>query len=257
MSPPSSHRGSPVPYERRGWKAHGRAALTERLGLKATALLIAVLLWLVVSARQPTESYVDVRVMPELDSSLALLDQPPHVRALVAGRAADIVKLYAAPPVVHRRIDADAPDTLALDISPADVHLPAELAGDVHVLEVQPRVVMLRFESKATRRVAVQNAQRVRALVDTTNASRTPSLPTRGVSLHFAPETVRITGSRAAVRRVSSVRPVPLLIAWGDTMPHLVDLDTTGLGVRVHPAQVKVVARPACFGADSTAVRCP
>jgi YbbR domain-containing protein len=256
MPPRPSHRGSPGSYERRGWKAHGRAVLTERLGLKATALLIAVLLWLVVSARQPTESYVDVAVVPELDSTLALLDQPPHVRALVAGRAADVVKLYAARPIVHRRVDADAPDTLVLDITPADVHIPAELAGDVRVLEVQPRAVTLRFESKATRRVAVQNGQRVRTLLDTAKAAGR-ALPMRGVSLHFSPETVRITGSRAAVRRVSSVRPVPLAIAWGDTMPHLVDLDTIGLGVRVHPAQVKVVARPACLGADSTAVRCP
>ena len=253
---PSSRRGLHEPYERRGWKAHGRAALTERFGLKATALLIAVLLWLVVSARQPTESYVDVRVVAELDSSLALLGQPPHLRALVAGRAADIAKLIAAPPIVHRRIDGDAPDTLVLDVAPADVHIPAELAGDVHVLEVQPRAVTLRFESKATRRVAVRNEERVRALIDTASATRRAAFPLRGVSVHFLPETVRITGSRAAVRRVSAVRPVPLSIAWGDTMPHLVDLDTAGLGVHVHPAQVKVVARPACLRADSAVVRC-
>jgi hypothetical protein len=218
-----------------------------------------VLLWLVVSARQPTESYVDVRVVPELDSSLALLDQPPHVRALVAGRAADIVKLYAAHPIVHRRIDADAPDTLVLDISPADVHIPAELAGDVRVLEVQPRAVTLRFESKASRRVAVRNEQRVRPILDTahfTAGSRSVGA-TRAIAVRFVPETVRITGSRAAVRRVGVIRPVPLSIAWGDTMPHVVDLDTTGLGVRVQPAQVKVVARPSCQTAEGTTVRCP
>lgn len=255
MSP--SRRGSPTPLDRRGWKAHGRAALTERLELKATALLIAVLLWLVVSARQPTESYVDVGVVPELDSSLALLDQPPRIRALVAGRAADIVKLYAARPIVRRRIDADAPDTLVLDVAPSDVHIPAELAGNVRVLEVQPRAVTLRFESKATRRVAVRNEQRVKPMLDGANGSTPTAGPTRSVALSFAPETVRITGSRAAVRRVSSVRPVPLSIAWGDTMAHIVDLDTAGLGVRVHPAQVKVVARPACLGAGGGAGPCP
>jgi hypothetical protein len=119
--------------------------LTERLGLKATALAIAVLLWFVIGARQPTESYVSVAVMPVLDGSRQLLGDPPHVRALVAGRAADIVKLAALQPVLRRTIDVDAPDTLVLHLVPGDVHIPAEMARDVRVLEIEPRSVTLRL----------------------------------------------------------------------------------------------------------------
>ena len=46
-----------TPYvpPRRTWRARLREVATERLGLKAIALLLAVLLWLVVHARRPAE----------------------------------------------------------------------------------------------------------------------------------------------------------------------------------------------------------
>jgi hypothetical protein len=125
---------------------------TERLGLKATALAIAVLLWFAIGVRQPTESYVMVTVMPVMDSSLVLLGDAPHVRALVTGPAADIVKLHALPPVLRRTVGANARDTLVLDLVPGDVHLPAGMARDVRVLDLEPRSVTLRFATRSPRR---------------------------------------------------------------------------------------------------------
>jgi YbbR domain-containing protein len=209
-----------------------RAILTDRLGLKLGSLLVAVLLWLVVRAQQPSEEYVDVAVIPELDSSLVLLGEAPRVRALVAGRAADLVKLYATPPVVRRTVSGDAPDTLVLDLAPGDVHVPAELSDGVHVLDIRPRSVTLRFESRATRRVGVVNDGRI--LV------RGAGNATAAGTLHFDPEYVRVTGPRGAVRRLQYVRPEQLSLDVGDSLVHLADIDTVGLGVLVHPAQVKV-----------------
>jgi YbbR domain-containing protein len=211
-----------------------RAALTERLGLKATALLIAMLLWLVVSARQPVEEYVTVRVMPTLDSSLVLLEQPVALRALVTGRAVDIVKLRADPPAVHRLVDADVPDTLVLAVNQSDVRIPPELADHVHVLDVQPRTVALRFGTRATRRVPVEvEPGRILLRRDTTTVAV--------ASVTTEPSTVRITGPRQLVRRVRAMRPFSMTIIEGDTTAHFADLDTTGLGVLVTPARVKVI----------------
>jgi hypothetical protein len=217
-----------------------RALVTERLGLRLASLLVAVLLWLVVRAQQPSEGYVDVPVIPELDSSLVLLGEPPRVRALVAGRAADLVKLYATPPVVHRRVSGDAPDTLVLDLVPADVHIPAEVGNVVRVLDLQPRSVTLRFETRATRRVGVVNDGRV--LV------RGAGNAAAAGTLHFDPEYVRVTGPRGAVRALRHLRPVQLSLDVGDTLVHLAALDTAGLGVLVHPAQVKVRITPTPAG---------
>lgn len=208
-------------------RARLRDAIARDLGLKAAALLLAVLLWLVVGARRPTEGYVAVRLEPALDSSLVLLEGTPPVRALVAGRAADLVQLHAMPPVVRHAIDGDAPDTLTLPIAPADVHVAPELAGRVRVIEVEPRAVTLRFEARATRRVPVVNAGRI-----TTRDA--------GAAVAFGPDTVRISGTRAAVRRVAAIHPVPLELDAADTLPRMAELDTAGLGVRANPARVRV-----------------
>ena len=176
-----------------------RAAFTERLGLKATALVIALLLWLIVQARQPVQDYVTVRVMPTLDSSLVLLEQPGTLTALVSGRTVDIVKLRADPPAVYRIVDADAPDTLVLQVAASDVRVPADLADYVHVLDVQPRTVALRFGTKATKRVPV-NAGLDRVVV------RAEPRYDR-FTLQVDPSSVRITGPRQIVRRRVFVTP--------------------------------------------------
>ena len=221
-----------------------RDIATEHLGLKAFALVLALLLWIVVSARQPTEGYVRVRVAPTLDSSLVLLGAPPEVQALVSGRTADLVKLYGTPLVLRRTISGDVPDTLMLDVTPADVHVPADLSEAVHVLDVQPRAVMLRFESSVTRRVPVTNDGRVVVQADTLAAADS----TRHDDLIFDPDWVRVTGPRRVVRRLRGIQPHALSIARGDTLPHVADLDTTGIGVRVEPAQVKVRNRTPADG---------
>lgn len=230
----SSEHESPATAARRRWQSRARSIFLERLGLKTTALGIAVLLWFVVGARQPTENYVSVRVVPELDSSLALLGDAPSVRALVAGRASDLAKLYATPLVIRRSVGGDAPDTLVLDVLPGDVRLPLDLKSDLRVLDVEPRSVMLRFETRASRRIAIRNAGRV-----------TITGGGAGHHLEFAPETVRITGPRRLVRTLRGISPRALALAPGDTIPHVAELDTVGLGVRVAPAQVSVRVRTA------------
>ena len=225
----------PLPAGRRSRRGAIRAAVTERLGHKATALLLAVLLWLIASARQPTQGYVRVEVRPVLDSTLVLLEAPPPLRALVVGRAVDLVKLRADPPAIHRTIDGDAPDTLVLDVMPGDVRLPAEFTSDVRILDVQPRSVTLRFGTRATRRVPVTSGGRI--LVKDATSVRAAT------GVQFEPAMVRITGPRRAVRRVERLYPFSLSIVRGDTLRHVADLDTTGLGVRVLPPQVKVMLR--------------
>lgn len=226
------------------WRRRLRDLATERLGLKAIALLLALLLWLVVSARQPTESLVRVRVSPVLDSSLVLLDGTTEVRALVAGRAADLVKLASEPPIVRRSIGGDAPDTLMLDLTAADVHLPPELADRVRVLDVQPRSIALRFETRASRRVPIVNDGRV--------VLRSDSTVRASGDVVFEPQAVRVTGPRRMVRRLNGIHPRALTIAMHDTMPHVADLDTNGTGVEVQPAQVKVQWRGTAVAAPDT-----
>jgi hypothetical protein len=214
------------------WRRRVREVATERLKLKAIALVLAILLWIVVGARQPTEGYVRVRVVPELDSTLVLLDGTQELQALVAGRAADLVKLYATPLTIRRRIGGDAPDTLVLDVTPSDVHVPPELTESIRVVDVQPRNVVLRFETRATRRVAVESGGRIMI--------RTDSGVFPASDAEFEPQAVRVTGPRRVVRALRAIHPFSLSLSRGDTLQHVADLDTTGTGVQLQPSQVKV-----------------
>ena len=54
----------------RTWRSRLREVVTERLGLKAIALLLAVLLWLVVHTRRPAGGGT-AEVAPLLDAPLA------------------------------------------------------------------------------------------------------------------------------------------------------------------------------------------
>ncbi len=203
------------------------AAFTERLGLKATAVLLAVVLWFVVNAKEPQVEIVPVEFSPVLDSSLVLRDPPPVLHALVAGSPKELIKLSSNFPVIRRQITSDAPDTVVLDLRPDDVTLPEGV--DAVVRDVQPRSVTLRFESTWSRKVPVHSALTI--------------VPLPGpIETRFDPESVTVSGPRHLVLRIASVRTTKTTVTFPDSLPHLVDIDTTGFvnGLRVRPSQVKV-----------------
>jgi YbbR domain-containing protein len=200
---------------------------TERLILKITAVFLAVILWFVVNAKEPQLELVPVRFAPVLDSSLVLRDPVPQMQAIVAGSPKELIKLNT-PLIVRRAITSDAPDTVVLDLRPSDVTLPDGV--DAVVRDIQPRSITLRFESTWTRKVRVNSA------IDVAMASGTGPVTTV-----FEPESVVVSGPRHLVARIPSVRTVKTTIPFPDSLPHLVDIDTTGFGgVHAKPQQVKV-----------------
>jgi hypothetical protein len=210
-----------------GWRRRIARALTEDIALKASAVLLAIAMWFLVAAREPMEEVASVRFAPQLDSALVLRDPPPVIRALVIGRANEILKLTNTPLVIRRPVSSDAPDTLVVPLRVSDVEVPAGV--EVIVRDVQPHSVTLRFESTMSRVVPVRSAVLVR-MQQRTNGP---------VRVRFEPESVTVLGPRRNVARLPFVRTVADSIAM-DTLPHLIDLDTAGLGVTVRPLQVKL-----------------
>lgn len=211
------------------WQRRVAAAFTERLALKASAVLLALVLWFVVGAREPREEYAPVQFAPRIDSALVLREPPPLIRAHVMGRPSEILKLASSPLAIRRQISPDAPDTLVLPLRPSDVEVPAGV--EVIVREVYPQSVTLHFEVTSSRRVPVQSGLFARLPAELSSAQEP-------VGVSFDPESVTVLGPRQAVALLRSVRTVAESILV-DTLPHLVDLDTTGLGVTVRPTQVK------------------
>jgi hypothetical protein len=227
--------GAHGPRGRPAWDRRLRATFTERLELKITALLLAVVLWFMVSARETTEEIVGVRFAPQLDSSLAFREPPRAVSALVIGRRSELLKLVANAPVIRRPIDDEVPDTLSIDLRPSDVELPPNV--DARVRDVQPRRITLYFLSDLSRVVPVRPAPETAA-----DGSG------RGVGVRFEPESVRVAGPRRAVARIAAIHPVRNALPARDSGTYLVTLDTAELGVRVRPPRVMAILSPAANG---------
>jgi len=125
----------------RWWRRRVRAALTERLALKGTAVLLALVLWFIVSIREPAEQVVAVRFLPTIESGLVLRDPAPPIHALVRGSGRDLLKLYSTPPAMRFNIAGDVGDSLVLALRPPDVDLPPGVSAVVR--DVQPRRLTL------------------------------------------------------------------------------------------------------------------
>ena len=203
------------------------AAFTQHLSLKAVAVFLTLVLWMVVRVKEPSDEFVPVRFEPILDSSLTLRGQRPTVRARVIGSGQDLLKLYQNPPVIRKLIDGDVPDELHLDLAPEDVDIPTDVP--VIVRDVQPRAVTLRFESQARRMVPVRSA--LRFLADSGILTGPP---------RFEPDSVTISGDRRLVGKLDAVSTVANDIVVREAMDVVVPLDTSSLGVRVSPSSVKV-----------------
>lgn len=207
-------------------------AFTQHLALKGTALLVTLVLWFVVKIKEPQVELVPVRFTPQLDSTLVMRDAMPELQAIVAGSPKELIKLRSNPPSIRRQVGADSPDTVVVDLRPDDVTLPDGV--DAVVRDLYPRSVTLRFESTTSRKVPVRSALSVSATgVDGPVATR------------FDPESVQVSGPRHLVVRIKSVQTIRAVISFPDSLPHLVDIDTTNLGtLRVKPSQVKVLLAP-------------
>jgi hypothetical protein len=230
-----------------------KAVLTERLGYKGAALFFAVVMWFVVSAEEPSEELLPVLLQASFDSSRVMTGPTPAIRALVAGRARDLIKLYNTPPIVRRIVTDDAPDSVAIDLRPADVYIPPNVEAIVR--DVQPRNLVLVFDVTTTRRLPVASA--VRVVVDSGPKSDATRLT------RVMPESVTVTGPRRVVNTLRSVSTVDQTVTVRDSGEFLIPLDVKGLaaGVRVKPTEVRVLVqkpprlRPARDSAMITAYR--
>jgi hypothetical protein len=205
-----------------------RAAAGDRLPAKLTAVFLALVLWFIVGAEEPTEEWVDTRVVLVTDSTVQLLDSLPRVQALVVGRGRDLLKLYATRPVIRRVLTSDSPDLVSMDFRASDVDLPNNV--DARVRDVRPHSVTLRVQVQEQRRVPVRSALEL---------SAEPGLRITGPP-RFQPESVEVSGPRDEVRAVASVTTTRADILVTDSAPRVVALDTARLRVHVAPNRVRV-----------------
>jgi hypothetical protein len=158
-----------------------------------------------------------------------LVSPRPLVRALVVGRARELIKLFDDPLVVRRVVSADSPDSIRFEIRPSDVFLPAGVEAIVR--EIQPRTLTLAFDVREARVVPVRS--NIQVVVD--------SAPVRLGHAKLEPESVTVIGLRDAVRKITEVRTYSTTVVVKDTASYMIPLDLSTLpGMRVRPTSVRV-----------------
>lgn len=226
--PPSApDPGSPSPAQRL-WRVVA-SAVTSQFPLKLAALFFACVLWLAVSAEEPTEEWVDVHLAIEADSNVVVLDSLPHVQALVVGRGRDLLKLYTTMPVLRRVLRADSGSRAFIELRPGDVDLPSNV--DARVRDVRPGSIALHIRVLETRRLPVHAAFGVS--VDSGYHLTGPP--------RIEPGSVTVRGPSTVVRALSGVPTSNQMLMAHDTgSAFTVLLDTAGLRAVVLPTQVRV-----------------
>ena len=209
-------------------------AIPRNWPLKAAALVLAAILWVIVSAEETTSALVPVRLDVTLPPTLAMTGPPPELRVLVSGPGRELIKLYAATLVVRAAVPATAlPPSYLLTVGPGDVELPRNVA--VSVQDLEPRELAIELDRVVRRSVPVAFRGVVEAESGFALAGR----------LAVAPNTVTVTGPRALVYDLDSVRTEPIeLRGLTATIEHKVPLDTTGSArISIAPREVTVTAR--------------
>jgi hypothetical protein len=209
--------------------------------IKLTALVLAVVLWAVVTAEETTTQLVDVTLVVQPPEGRAVIGELPAVQARYRGTQRELLKLLPSPPVIRKDIPATTGSTLDIRLSPEDLEGVED--ADVAALEVLPESIMVVLDDIYRKTVPVR--------------SRVSFRPDSGHQLfgnvRIVPGSVTVQGPEALVTPIMIVSTMAR-IRTGLTadVDYSVPIDTAGFGlVTVSPPSVRIMAD---IGAVSTHV---
>lgn len=205
--------------------------LTEKWPYKVAAIMLSVLLWLNVTANQPTQDQaIATRIeFQVLDSMWAIGSAPEEVTTIFQGRAGDIIALLNAP-VIRVQIDnvQDSVVEVALDVD--DVEYDRSLTAIATA--VSPPRVFVHLEPRRVTMVPVMPI--------------TDAEPADGFAIDrivARPDSVRLSGPASVVDPVVGIPTERLVIGEvGEDVTRLLDLQLPEGQRRldVSPSQVSV-----------------
>ncbi|MDX1393973.1 MAG: CdaR family protein [Gemmatimonadota bacterium] len=166
---------------------------TEKWPYKVAAIVLSVLLWLNVTADQPTQDQaIATRLEFEVrDTAWAILDAPEEVTTIFQGRSGDIIALLNVP-VIRTVIDAVQDSVVEVQLDVNDVEFDRSL--NARATAVTPPRVTVRLEPRRSVMVPVI------PLADTSAAE--------GFAIYrltARPESVRLIGPASVVDPVMGV----------------------------------------------------
>lgn len=201
--------------------------------IKLTALVLAVVLWAVITAGEATTRWFNVTLDVQPPTGRVLTSELPQVQARYTGTLGELFRLTETPPVIHKVMpDTLTGSTYTFTLSTADL-VTNEGIGVV-AQDVAPDTITLELDDVMERRIPV--------------VSQVGIVPASGFgldALRISPESVTVRGPEALLGELRSIATLPVDTSRvREPLTLTVPLDTTGLGigVRVEPPEVEVFA---------------
>ena len=172
----------------------------RHLGLKALSLVLALLLWMIVSGEEMVERGLRVPLeLQQVPVGLELTGEvPATVDVRVRGASGTLSRVSTGDVVAVLDLRNARSGRRLFPLTPKDVRVPF----GVEIVQVQPSALAMAFEPSASRRVPVMPA------VD--------GRPAPGYvvgSLEADPKTVEVIGPETAVRRATEALTEPVSVA--------------------------------------------
>jgi hypothetical protein len=208
------------------------SAVTENWRLKLSALGLAVLVWAVVSAEQPTTQWIPVRVEAQVrdpDFVLAGPPDPVQVQARFSGPGRELWELALDRPRLVLPV-REVGDQRTFPLEAGMIRIPPGLA--VTALEVRPQFARLELQRLASRMLPVQ------ARIGSQSIQRYLV----GEDLEILPALIRVTGPADRLAALEALRTERFEIVPDDSIfSQEVPIDTTGLeGLTLNRPRVRV-----------------
>jgi hypothetical protein len=211
------------------------SALYDNWRLKLSALGLALLIWAVVSAEQPTTQWIPVVVDAQVRDPDYVLAGPPdplQVQVRFSGPGRELIELALDRPRLVLPV-RDVGDQRAFPLEPGMVRIPPGLA--VSVLEVRPQFARLQLQRLASRVLPVSarigSRSQARYMIDE--------------GLEILPAGIRVTGPAETLAALDALVTERFEIVPDDTVfSHEVAIDTSGFeGMMLERARVRVTGR--------------
>jgi YbbR domain-containing protein len=211
----------------------------RHLGLKALSLVLALLLWMIVSGEETVERGLRVPLeLQQMPAGLELTGEvPATVDVRVRGASGTLSRVSTGDVVAVLDLRNAQSGRRLFPLTPKDVRVPF----GVEIVQVQPSALAMAFERSASRRVTVIPA------VD--------GRPAPGYvvgSLEADPKTVEVIGPETAVRRATEALTEPVSVSGArdrvqqsvtlgliDPSLRLKDVGTAMVTVQIVPAPLE------------------
>ena len=199
----------------------------ENMGLKVSAVLIAIFLWFFVTSRGHSEVSLEVPLeFKDIPSELGIVASTAKAVTLtVRGQERFMKNLNANDLRVYLDLAKAKPGEVVYPVNKEDVKLPFAMT----VTNVTPPSVRVKLEEIVQKNVPVQ--------------LRLQGTPARGAvtAIIVDPRTVVIKGLKSELKKIDMIRTEPLDISQRvGTVTEEVDIDTSGTNIWTDRSKVKV-----------------